>query len=371
MAMPRPKILTAITVPTGGWVFKLYASVTGVHTTAVSCTIAAGTYYMSNDGQSDDFLMELQNKLNTAIAATAVGADGHVAMWIDPDSHKVTIAFDGDHYQGATPQRVKLAWTEQDGADVGAVLGFDTAADETGASVDNPTFTADYHHAYGWYADEDGLLEEMLIELVDEADAVQSVSPASGHVKTLYMGSRFHNRLNLAFVPRDKMYSADVAYATAPVNPYERNEPLQCWWKEAREGTRFRVYRDGYLVAARASESGTTTGGTSGTAVEDSTKTWDTEPQRFKGAFVWFSSGIGINVSTVQMGRHISANTATQLTIVAPPSGYSFASKTYYIFDHQYETYVLDYERMKRFSPIERMGINRFDLEIPLLRFES
>ncbi len=376
MAIPRPKILTAITVPTGGWTIKIYASVTTQYDTAVTATIAAGTYFMANDGQSDDFLYELQTKLNTAIAASAVSTDGQVVLWIDPTTHKVKIAFDGYHYQGATPQDVKVAWTENDGVDIGAVLGFDTSADDTSTASDNPTFTGDYHHAYGWYADEDGLLEDMLIELVDEADCVQSVSPASGHVKSLYMGSRFHNRLKLAFIPRAKMYSADVGYGSAPVNPYERNEPLQCWWKEAREGTRFRVYRDGYIDAeaaadpSRAADRGATTNGSSGTTVENTGRTWDTEPQRWKGAFIWFVE-LGINV-TLPMGRYVSSNTATTLTVAsAPPTGYDFNQVNYFIFDHQYETYVVDYSRMKRFAPIERRGIDRFDLEIPLLRYES
>src|SRR3990167_8625070 len=140
MAIPRPKILTAITIPTGGWVFKIYASVATQYDTAVTATIAAGTYYMANDGQSDDFLMELQDKLNTAVAASAVGADGHVVFWIDPDNHKVKIGFDGDHYQGATPQDIKLAWTEEDGSDIAKVLGVDDPADDTATAADNLTF---------------------------------------------------------------------------------------------------------------------------------------------------------------------------------------------------------------------------------------
>ena len=365
MPIPRPKILSVITVPTGGWTIKIYRSQVVSFDTSFTAVLPAGDYFMAFDLQSDDFLWKLQDVIN--VAATYHTGNG-INFWIDPDTHKAKLAF-VDSYYAADPARdVKIAWPENDGASIANALGFDGSADYSSTGVDYPVLTGDWHHAYGWYADEDGSLGDLSIEDVDNPEAEQSVAP-SGHVKTHYIASRYTNSIALQFVPRDKMFSGDVGYATTPVAPYEKNEPLQCWWKEARQGKRFRVYRDGYLNTDRAVDRGVANAaGQQGTTITDADKAWDTDPQVYKSRLVYVS--MTVNTVTVLLRMFISSHTATALTV---PNDFDqdMNAAVYYIFDQPYQTYVLDLKSTPRFEPRERPHIDRFDLTLELLRYES
>ena len=50
----RPKILSAIVVPTGGWAFVIDLSKTTDYDTAVTATLPAGTYYLSDAHRSSE-----------------------------------------------------------------------------------------------------------------------------------------------------------------------------------------------------------------------------------------------------------------------------------------------------------------------------
>ncbi len=377
MALPRPKILTVITVPTGGWVFKLYVSRLAEYDTTVTATIAAGDYFMSWDNQSDDFLYAFANTVNAAIdAAHAAFPTDSIQCYIDSDQ-RVNIVFEDSYYQGDPARGIKLAWTESDGDDIGKVLGFDHSADDTNASAggsNNKTFTADWQHGYAWYsswaANEDGWIEDFLAEDISEVYALQSRSH-SGVVRTQRIAKRFTNTLSLQFVQRDRMYSQDVGYGETNVQPYERNRGLECWWLQAQTGKRFRIYRDGRQDLASAAVSGTATASNT-TTLTDSGRSFDTDPQAYKGRLLWIGRW-GTNVN-FPARFYISSHTATVFTVPnagAYSQNMSAGGSTYYVFDQPYQTYVVNLERMKEFRPAELRALDRYSIDIPLFRYIS
>lgn len=370
MGIPRPKILTAITVPTGGWVMKWYLSDAAQYDTAKTATIAAGTYFMAGDNQSDCFLFELVTKMH----AQHTGNFSSVDLIIDiaEDTHKVEIKFDS--LTDATPplNDVKLAWTEEDGASIAAVLGFDSSADDAITADDHPVFTADWQHGYGWYANEDGLLESLMVEDASEVRSLQSRA-ISGKVKTQRMSAGLYkNELRLQFVKRARMFSRQVGYGTANVQPYERNEGLECWWQDARGGTEFRVYRDGRQTPnTQALVNGNSTGATT-TTLTDSGRSWDIDPQKYKG-MILRKPTFSQNATHVGQSFYISSHTATVVTVAnAHPSGLLVsqgAAIAYEIYDLTYQTYVVDLQNMSEFVPEEIPQIDRYNITIPLLRY--
>lgn len=378
---PQPKLLSYFTVPAGGWQLKLYLSASAQYDTPVTCTVPAGDYVMAWDAQSTDFLWKLVNVLQTAI--TALGSPFNagtalVAVMIDATTHKVRIGFDHTFWTTATRRQVKIAWTELDGPDIAKVLGFDESADDASTATNNPVFTADYHHAYGWYADDDGLVEGDLAEDESIPEVQQSVSPASGHVHSHYVGSRFANMLKLVYLPRLKTFSRDVGYTAASAYPFERNEPLECWWKEAVEGKRFRYYRSGQILVARAVETGAFDG-VSSTVLTVPGRAWSASPQRWVGRLLYdpqYSVTSFASIGQMPARYYIASNTADTLTVANtyPPAdalGASSNSNTWYIFEQPYREYVLDMAKTKSFLPIERPALDQYDHPFNFLRYEA
>lgn len=362
--IPRPWLAPRLTIPTGGWTIKVYLSDSSQYDTTVTATLSAGDYYIAWDMQSDDLIYELNNQLQTAI--TALGGNfGQVelAVWIDSD-HKVNIGFGG-----TLPMKgIKLAWTEEDGASIAPVLGFDESADDANTSDFNPIFTGDYHHQYGWYADEDGLLANLPPHPADHPFVLQDRAP-TGHVTTQYIGSRYDSVIELQHLPNSKVYSFEKGYGDAPQYPSARNEPLECWFREARKGTPFRVYRDGQININRAVDRVSTTGGTT-TTVSDSAKNWQVD--QWQGCLLYTPN---IVLSPEMPARfYISSNTATQITVVnAHPSGNALSSQTdHYIMWQQYLRYWLRQKgRGSPWSPREIPNIDRFNISFDLAKFES
>ncbi len=390
----RPKILTAITIPSGGWRLKLYLDVGVGDGTPVTATMAAGTYFMAFDGQSDDFLFELATRVNAAIFALGGtwddnGGTDYLRCLITSDlyntvsfvgvthsNHRTMLAFTGpspgtSEFLGKT---IKIAWTELEGASIAKVLGFDHTADDSQAWNSNPAFVGDYQHAYAWYADEDGQGEHM--PLVDEPEAkmLQAVSDG-GRVSTQLVSERFASRLQLQHVPRLKMLSDGIGYTETSLHPYARNVPLQCWWMQAIQGKRFRVYRDAHLTLAKSPNRGTATSATA-TTLTDNTRTLVTEPQRFKSRrLISYPdvAGGGALGSEFPYSYFVSSHTSTVYTFSAavPGSAEVQDATAYRLFDHTYGTYVLDAAKMRRFAPEEVGRLDRFDLDIPLRKYSA
>lgn len=370
MSIVRPKILTAVTVPTGGWDIKVYFSAAGAYDTPKVCTVPAGTYFLADDGQDDDLIYQLNVALQAGITSAGF-ANAYSFVWIDPTTHKVHIQFGGAYFVGADSD-VKLAWTESDSG-LYQALGFDGSADDAN-TADKPEFAADWQHAYGWYADEDGQLEHMPIQDTNIVVAWQATA-LTGRTKSQLVGDRNTSYLKLAFLERcfsgrAKVFSGGVAYGAAPVYPYERNQPLECWWLEARRGTRFRVYASAYRIAANTIYSGNV-------AIVDADEctinaTLDTDPQELAGCLLAFhdlTQALGI---TAHETFYINSHTVDTLTVAnAHPSGYAFSEDDpVYIFRHPYQTYVIDLEQMTRFEPMQLGdGLDRFNISIPLKRY--
>lgn len=374
MAYPRPKILTRVTVPTGGWAWDIDISNAAQYDTNLTGTVAAGDYFVSGDNQSDDLLHALQDSIQTEIDGSAVTGD--VCIAIDPDTHKVVWQFFGSGFVDATGDNDVRLNLSSFAENLCAALGHDTS-DVASTATDNPTFTADWHHAYGWYADEDGQLGELQAEDNSLAWIVQSTS-LSGKTKSQYYGERFTNTLRLEQLERDmegrtKVHSQGIGYGAAPVHPYNRNEPLECWWEEARQGIEFRFYEDGRIDTSRAGNTGASSACNT-TTLTDASKSWTVEPFRWKGRVIY----IAAYSPAVHQCFYIASHTATVLTVAnAHPSGDDVDGGTggaaggiYFLFDHPYQTYVVDLENMTEFAP-QPVGraLDRYSISIPLKRF--
>jgi hypothetical protein len=372
---PQPKILTAITVPTGGWQLKIYTTNIAQYDVANTVTLIAGDYFMAWDQQTDCFIYHFAKEVFEKIAVTLASAFG--VVWIDAD-HKVNITFEGDHYAGNPQRDVKIAWTELDGETIGKILGFDVSADLELTGTDYPTTVADYPHAYGWYADADGTIADDMPEDAERVYSLQSKAP-SGHVVTQYIGEAGVNVLGLQFVENTKMWSGGIGYTETATYPRTQNEPLECWWQEARQGKRFRVYRDGQFNTDRAVQTGTVTFATA-TRLDDNTKTWQTDPPRWVNRLAYqadIASAGGATNATVPGRWLVSAMVDSDtLTMVNPVGGGASPYQVlngaqYWLFEQTYGTYVLDLEGMKDFKPQEIKEIDEWNITIPLLKYES
>jgi len=378
---PQPKILSVVTVPTGGWQLRSKISVSTSLDTTVDVTIPAGDYFVAWDQQADDFI----NALTLVWEAGIYTGSGNtypdaVHIYIDT-THKVNIRFSDTNgwMDTATKRDVQIDWTALDGPSIAGVLGFDSSAADTSTGTNSPLFTADYQHAYGWYAGYDGAISEDLPHDISEFKGTQ-VFTLSGQSKVQKLALQYHNTLGLQYVPEIKMWSDDVGYTVAPVYPYAHNEPLECWWKEAHQGKRFRVYRDGQIDTTRFAFTGLAdiSSGTSTTLV-DADISWPIDPDRWTGRLLYMPdhfSNAG-DVFDVPQRWYIESNTATVLTIneetssarVRKPGYWSSGDGRYYLMEQTYGTYVLDVEQMSRFEPTEHPHINEYSLKIPLRKY--
>lgn len=363
MPGPKIKILPAITIPSGGWTLKVYITDTVQFDTGVTATMSAGTYYMSNDNQSDCFLWELMDKLYDALDALGAGGGkddyngsdylGKPILWIDNATQKVKILLGGETAD------MRFSWSENDGDSIADVLGFNSATvnDYTGT-----TLTADWQHAYGWYDDE-GAAADYIVEDIAEPNVLQSVAP-SGHVKTTYIDTLYKNTLELQLVKRLRMWSGGIGYAEESIDPYERNVPLECWFKEAEQGIQFRVYEYNQWDTTLALRTGTATGGSTTTLIDSIIGGFDADPQEHKGQI------IEIDGATEGILRYyISSHTTTTFTLPNALLNVDLNGEDYTIYDMRYRTYVLDLRAMRAFAPVEVSRTNRFNLIIPMRKY--
>lgn len=373
MPIPWPKILTAVTVPSGGWDLDFIISDPGSLDTPLTATIAAGTYFLAWDYQDDCLLFALNKAMYDALVAAGVPNDQRpVNVYLDSDN-KVNIHFSGDGYAGAQND-VELTFSTSE-SDLIAALGFDSSSDPQSTADDNPTFTGTYQAGYSWYAAEDGQLISLLAEDNRITKTSQSISYA-GNVASQQIGERYVNELQLDWLSRAQTFSRGVAYGSQAVNPYQRNEALECWWNEAAQGTRFRVYRDGRnRYTDGAIDRGTATG-SSTFQLSDTGKNWDTDPDEHTGRTFETTHETTDTVSTPCRVLITGINggtglTATNGSIAGGLARFAGGGINYWVLDQRYETYVLDVERMKRFAPEERPQIDRYKINIPLLRYEA
>lgn len=373
MSQPQPRILTSLTVPVGGYQLQFKVTNVSSRDTTLIALIAAGEYYVAWDQQDDDFIRTVAVAINDAtfaspLALRAVAIDIVNIPGVASFNHRVRIGFEDNYFVGPKND-VEINWTVLDGPAVAGILGFDPTTDDVNTINDNPVFQGDSQHAYGWFADEDGLLGNDLREDSDHPTVFQSKTP-SGHVKSHFVDSSFENMLMLQFLPLIKTWSADIGYTEASVTPYARNVPLQCWWKEARQGIKFRVYRDGSSEQpSRAVERGEATSGTNNTLV-DTNKTWETDPPEWGRRQLLVVENWATN--TLQNMRWLinpvhGVNSLSVVNIAEPVRPVN-NDPTYAIFNQGYETYWLELSRQASFEPFEIPKIDRYNFTLNLLR---
>lgn len=379
--IPRPALLSVITVPTGGWTLKVYASTHGgTYDKTLTAVIPAGDYFMSGDNQDDDLLFALQTQMKAQLTAAggAFASDGKFYAWIEEatsDLHHVSMRFCDVPFEDAAGNNdVKIAWTEST-AGLAEALGFAYAADDTSTATDSPIFTSDYLHAHAWYADEDGQLEDLLICDESEVAVSQKRGPIDGRVKTCWLGSSSKNKLVLSWLSKALTYSKDVDYGDLPPYGLTRNKALECWWREARQGKRFRLYENKRLNIAYCNDYVNTTADTP-TTVTDSGKAWAVNQWAGKIlAFNWPTDAYGFRGwGWVEQSFYVASNTATSITVSnASPDGEDLAELdggNYRLIDAGYQTYVVDLTTMRSFAPHPMApNLDYYGITIPLFRY--
>jgi len=360
----RPKILTRVTIPSGGWDLRVSIDNAGAYDQDIDVTLAAGDYYVSFDGQSDDFVHELTSKVYTGFTTSGRAAydstdlTGKLVLSFT-DTGKVVAIADGG-------VDIRIDWTVLDGASIADVLGFDSAT-TTDLSTGTPTIEGTWQHAYGWYADEDGMIQSDVVEDIDRPITLQSRS-VSGKVITYNVASHFDNVMQLRFMTRTKTWSRAIGYTTAPVWPYKKNQALECWWVSAKTGTPFRFYRDGSMNSTAFNETGTATAGDA-TTLTDSNKAFDIDPFIHKGKIIqmdtWASPAL------YPQRWHVASHTATVLTVSNSKHNNALNDLTsvYKILNQPYGTYVLDTSRTAAYAPVEVPIIDRYHFRLAVKRF--
>lgn len=370
MAPHRPKILTRITVPTGGWDLNFIISDVGSLDTPLQATISAGDYYVAWDGQADDLLREVAFQMYTAIAA---GPGGFRFPYLQlNESGKVVFVFEGADFSGAPKEDVELTWTTSN-ADLAKALGFDNTSDDQSIGESQAEITADWQHSHGWYANADGQLGSLLLEDISIVNTAQAIAyPGQSYCQ--YHGERWENALGLQWLTRALTFSRGISYGSAPVWPYGRNVPLECWWREAQQGTPFRVYPEGRLNEDAAVITVYALASTSAW-VQTSAISVETEPQVHAGRIFHIRDRLlksGNQSARFAIDNHTatvfySVDTQPSSTNWLPGAGDRICK----ILDQRYRTYVVDLARMGSFSPIEMPREDYYDVSIPLLRYES
>jgi hypothetical protein len=196
----------------------------------------------------------------------------------------------------------------------------------------------------------------------------------AGTIRSQFIGERFSNVVSLHDVPRLLMLSGGIGYKEAPIDPYKRNVPLECWWEEARQGIEFRLYMDGNNAASaanlvtRADLAGDIDAASTTTALTDVGKSLSVEPQTHKGQLLAVT---GFVAESDWQRFFITSHTATVFTVPNSLFAQEFdaLATQYHVLDQRYRTYVVDLKQMIKFDAVELPNIERFDLTIPLRKF--
>lgn len=366
MSLERPKILTEIEV-SANQTLNIYIDPTGTPPLGpIQATINSGTYFLAWDTQADDYLYQVTSSIQSAVQLE--GTYGSALFWasIDATTHKITI--EGSNIGSFDFQ---IDWTAEDGATIGGVLGANVSAAQNssqGEVIQNRTMTMAFHHGYGWYADEDGYL--MFKPLYDHTSSQvkQSITMA-GNVATLKISDDIYgSALEMFAMTEEKTWSNGKGYATTPHRSYTKNEALECWWYQAIQGKRFRIYRNETQDLTRAYASGTRTSGST-TQVTASAAAFTVDD--FIGMLLYIDDYNGSNIETPQRW-YITDNDANQIDVSNNTgnlqAGHS-DSTIFYVMDGLYDTYVLDADAMQSFEPEEIPALNRFSIAIPLRRY--
>ncbi|HDL48440.1 MAG TPA: hypothetical protein ENH33_00555 [Actinobacteria bacterium] len=183
------------------------------------------------------------------------------------------------------------------------------------------------------------------------------------------MGSLFDNEIQLRWLERADTYSDGIGYTTAPSDPYERNRALECWWREARTGVPFAVYRDSTIDTTKAEEPGTftiATGTTTGIPVVG--KAFVIDPQEHKDKLIYVATWATGYPQRFFVTSHTAGTITIPNSLHNEKAGGTDGSSVY-VFNQRYQTYVLNTESMATFAPTEMPEIDKYELTVPLFRY--
>jgi hypothetical protein len=369
----RPKLLSVITIPSGGWLFRVQLSDAGAYDHTANATLAAGDYYLSGDGDSTDLLCELCTKSTAAIRALgAPFASGYVYAWIDT-SHKVNLHFVACS-AAAAARPIKIVWTAS-AANLALALGFDATADDV-LDATPLTKQADWHHAYGWYCDTDGNLQNKPIVDAISCKSVQARS-LGGVVRTQRMSEFLRDSsASLYMLTNAKTFSDGTAYGSTPPYPRSKNEPFECLWYEIAGGKQFRFYRN-YSAELVRCEARAVGGGDGGgyeiiSPVPAAVDQWNSG-HVLAESLTLTDAVLGANTRTAPFLSIVDDTLANGVDPNLPPGladGFLNAEPVGLLYPcHQ--TYVLNAADSNTFAPEEIPGIDRFNIDFKMMRYSA
>lgn len=368
MGIVRPKILTMIEVPSGGWDLDFKISNASTLDTSLTATVPAGEYFVAWDHQLDDLLYRVTKAIRDAIVAAGLGTNRFVYTAIDEDN-RVTIRFAGSSFVDSVghENNVEITWASSH-ADLIKALGSDGVT-WSSTGTNHPKWTATHQHSHGWYAREDIELDSLMRADRNIATIAQNTS-LDGTTGTVLWGSRYENALSLQFLSSVQTWSDGTAYGNNPPYGYNKNQALECWWMAARSGTRFRVYRnESKLVSASGALAAGVNEYINSAYIGDSSKAWTTN--QWAGMAVLFNTQSALVTEAARF--FIASNTATRLYSGASIANGSTwdpsAGEAFYIHDLLYRTYILNTTEMSEWAPDELPQIDRYNIRIPLKRY--
>jgi hypothetical protein len=293
-----------------------------------------------------------------------------VYAWID-SSHKVNLHFVACS-AAAAARPVKIVWTAC-AAGLALALGFDATADDV-LDATPLTKQADWHHAYGWYCDEDGCLTSKPIVDVASAKILQARS-LGGVVRTQRMSNYLYDSsAEFYLLTNTKTFSEGTVYGSAPPYPRNRNESFECMWYEIAGGKQFRLYRNYSLTIARceARATGAAAVGTDEgiTPVPAALDQWN-NGHAIAESLTLTDAVLGANTRTAPWMSIVDDTLAAALDVNVPPGladGFLNTEPLGLLYPcHQ--TYVLDVGQSGKFAPEEVPGLDKFNLSFSMMRY--
>lgn len=222
--MIPPAILTRVTFASSQ-TLRAKITVSTSLDTNVDCVVAAGSYYISGDGGTDDLL--------TVIAAafeSARPSQNHSLLpTFDRSSYKVRFGF----ITTGSDSSINVAGSS---SDLIAALGIGSS--DLSGSGSPLTLTAAYRPKFVWVPT-DGILRGIETSITQRTSQRKSIS---GVIKSQFGGSDQVLRASFELLSEQDAYSRATAYGSEPPWPYPYNASLEAWWLQAVAGKRFRVY---------------------------------------------------------------------------------------------------------------------------------
>jgi hypothetical protein len=216
MANHKPALLSQVTLTSANNHLHFVAN-----GSAKNCTVTAGVY---------DDVQAVLTALHTAMEVATAAAD--ITITTSATGY-ITIA-----YTGAGTFQLNHQSTD---SNIGQLLGYAEAADDTGAV----TYTADFPHMYGYY--HPYVIESDTDERTWRGDDPAPVVTMSGLVRRVTNPNDLQRRqLRLGYIPRAKLQASWAGLGTGNGGKTTYLE----WWNLASAGTPFEYYESNDAMTA-------------------------------------------------------------------------------------------------------------------------